>query len=89
MSIESTGAQECRVKHIRSVGCRHDNDRLGLLETVHFTQNLIQRLLALIVSTAETRAAVTSDELRSRLADPPVGPGVRGRQGSSGPACRE
>ncbi len=58
--VEPAGPEQGRVKNIRTVGGgQHDNVGIGL-ETVHLHQNLIQGLLPLIVSTAQTGAAVAS-----------------------------
>ena len=50
MAVKTTGAQQRGVKHIGTVSRRHDDDGFGLLETIHFTEDLIERLLAFVVS---------------------------------------
>ena len=52
LPVKTTWAQQRRVKNVRAVGCRNDDDALIGLETIHFNQELVQRLLALIVTTA-------------------------------------
>src|SRR6202165_1548463 len=59
--VETPRAQERRIEHVRTVGRRHQDHAFVRFEAVHFHQQLIQSLLALIVSTAEPSAAVTSD----------------------------
>ncbi|OQB03111.1 MAG: hypothetical protein BWY25_00169 [Chloroflexi bacterium ADurb.Bin222] len=59
--IEASRPQQCRIEDVRPVG-RRDHDHVGVrAETVHLHENLIERLLALIVGTAKSRAAITSD----------------------------
>src|SRR4029077_13660490 len=58
--VKAPRTQQCRVKHVRTIGRRHENDAFVRLETVHFHQQLVQRLLALIVATAQSRAAMAS-----------------------------
>ena len=56
-SIESARAQQRGVQYVRSV-CRGKNDHAGRrIEAVHLGQDLIQRLLALVVATAEAGEA--------------------------------
>ena len=59
-AIEPAGAQQGRVEDVRSVGGRED-DHLGAgVEAIHLHQNLVQRLLPLIMTTTQARAAVTA-----------------------------
>ncbi len=58
--IEAAGAEQCRIKHIRTIRRGHENDALVRLEAVHLDQQLVQSLLALVVSTAEASTTVTS-----------------------------
>ncbi len=59
-TVETAGAQQRGIEHIRAVGRRHQNHAFVGFEAVHLHQQLIQRLLALVVTAAETCAAVTS-----------------------------
>ena len=61
VAIETTRSHERRVEHVRPVCCGNDNHRRRLLKAVHLTENLVERLLALIVSAAKSRTAVTPD----------------------------
>src|SRR5213594_230934 len=60
-AIESAGTQERRVQDVRSIGGGDQDDALVGLEAVHLDQQLVERLLALVVSAAEARAAVAAD----------------------------
>ena len=60
-AVEATGTQDGRVEHVGAVGRRDDDDALVRLEAVHLDEELVQRLLALVVTAAEACAAVTTD----------------------------
>ena len=62
-AVEAAGAEQSRVQHVRPVGCRDQNDAFVGFEAVHFHQQLVQRLFALVVTSAETGAAVTADSV--------------------------
>ena len=63
MPVEPTRSQQCGIEDVRPVGGRdHDHIRAAV-EPVHLDQDLIQRLLALIVAAAETRTALTTDRV--------------------------
>ena len=60
LSVETSRTNQCRVKNVRAVGCRHyDNVGVGL-ETVHFNQQLVKRLFLFVVTATETCAALTT-----------------------------
>jgi hypothetical protein len=60
MSIKATRAEEGWVKNIGAIGGSHD-DNVGIgIEAVHLCQNLIERLLSLIVSTAQASTTVST-----------------------------
>lgn len=61
LTVETTRAQQCRIEHIRTVGRSDDDEVRIVVEAVHLDEQLVQSLLALVVSAAETGAAVTSD----------------------------
>ena len=65
-AVKTSGPQQRRIEHVRPVGGGHQNDAFVGLETVHFDQQLIQRLLALIVTAAQAGAAMASDRVESR-----------------------
>ena len=58
LAVEAPGAQKRRVQHIGPVGGGDDDDALAAGEPVHLHQELVQRLLALVVAAAETGAAM-------------------------------
>ena len=55
--IESAGTQQRRIEHVGTIRGRQHDDRLVLLEAVHFAQDLVERLLAFVVTAAQTGAA--------------------------------
>jgi hypothetical protein len=61
LAVESTGAQQGRVEHVWPVCGGDDDNAFVAFETVHFHQQLVQRLLAFIVTAAEAGAAMTPD----------------------------
>src|SRR4051812_47725544 len=62
-AIEASRSQQRRVEHIRTVGCSDQDHAFVRFESVHLDQQLVQRLLALIVSAAEACAAVASNSI--------------------------
>ena len=60
-TVEAAGAQQRRVEHVGPVGRGHQDDAVVRLEAVHLDEQLVQGLLALVVTAAEARAAVTAD----------------------------
>ena len=60
LAVKTTGAQQCRVQNVRTVGRSDQDDRLALLKAVHLDQQLVERLLALVVAAAQTGSALTS-----------------------------
>src|SRR5436309_3272184 len=59
--VEAAGTQERRVEDVGPVGGGDQNDALVGLEAVHLDEQLVQRLLALVVAAAEARPAVAAD----------------------------
>ena len=52
-AVEAARPEKCRVEHVGPVG-RADHDHLrGRVEAVHLGQDLVERLLALVVAAAE------------------------------------
>ena len=60
-AVEAAGAQQRGIKHVGAVGGRDEDDAVVRFESVHFDEQLIQRLLALVVSAAEAGTAMTAD----------------------------
>mmetsp|Transcript_32447 Transcript_32447/g.58058 ORF Transcript_32447/g.58058 Transcript_32447/m.58058 type:complete len:217 (-) Transcript_32447:34-684(-) len=60
LAVKAPGTEERGVQNVRAVGRRDDNDTGVALKAVHLRQQLVQRLLALVVAAADagaTRAA--------------------------------
>ncbi len=60
LTVEAARAQQRGIEHIWSVGGRDDDDIGVGVEAVHLHQNLVQRLLAFVVATAEAGAALAA-----------------------------
>ena len=61
LAVEATGTQQGRVEDVGPVGGRdHDDVVLGL-EAVHLDEQLVERLLALVVAAAHAGPAVAAD----------------------------
>ena len=59
-AVETAGAQQSRVEDVGPVGGRHyDNADVGI-EAVHLDQDLVERLLALVMNGAQTGAALAA-----------------------------
>ena len=63
LTVKAAGTQQRVIKDIRSVRRRHDYDALVAAEAVHLNEQLVERLLALIVSAAETAASLAADSV--------------------------
>ena len=61
--VEAAGPEQRRIEHVRAVGRRHQDHAFVRFEAVHLDQQLVQRLLALVVSAAEAGAAMTADSV--------------------------
>ena len=60
LTVKASRSQQSRIQDIRTV-CRGQNDDTGILsESVHLNQQLIQRLLPLVVAAAQSGASLTS-----------------------------
>ena len=62
-AIKAAGAQQCRIENVRTVGRGDQDDAFVRLEAVHLDQQLVQGLLALVVSAAKTGTAMTADSV--------------------------
>ena len=58
--IKASGTQQRGIQHIRPVGGCHQDDAFIRFEAVHLYQQLVQGLLALVVTAAQAGTAVTS-----------------------------
>ena len=63
LPVEPARAQQGRIEHVGPVGRGDDDDAFVLLEAVHLDQQLVERLLALVVAAAEARAAMAADRV--------------------------
>ena len=61
LAVEAPGAQQRRVEDVGPVGGRDHDDVVLHLEAVHLDEQLVERLLALVVAAAEAGAAVAAD----------------------------
>ncbi len=63
LAIEPSRTQQGGVEDVGAVGGRDQNDEVLHLEAVHLDEQLVQRLLALVVAAAQTGAAVSADRV--------------------------
>ena len=63
LAVEAPGPQQRRVQHVGPVGGGDQDHALVGLEAVHLDQELVERLLALVVAAAEARAAMPADRV--------------------------
>ena len=61
LAVEAAGPQQRRVEDVGPVGGRDQDDVVLHLEAVHLDQQLVQGLLALVVTAAHAGAAVAAD----------------------------
>ena len=61
LAVEAAGPQQRRVEDVGPVGGGDQDDVVLHLEAVHLDQQLVQRLLALVVTAAHAGAAVAAD----------------------------
>ncbi len=62
-AVKTPRPQQRRIEHVRPVGRGHQDDAFVRLKAVHLDQQLIQSLLALVVSAAQACAAMASDRV--------------------------
>ena len=60
-AVKTTGAQQGRVKAVGSVGSSENDNTLVVIEAVHLGQQLVERLLALVVATKAAAIALLAD----------------------------
>ena len=61
LAVEPTGTQKGGVEDVGPIGGRHHHDALSGLEAVHLRQQLVERLLALVVAAAEAGTALATN----------------------------
>src|SRR5688572_21296166 len=63
LAVESAWPQERGVEYVGSVRGGDDDDVGGAVEAVHLNQDLIERLLALIMTTAQTGSTLAANSI--------------------------
>ena len=63
LPVEASGAKQRRVEDVGAVRRRDQDDVVLQLEPVHLDEELVQRLLALVVAAAEAGAAMAADRV--------------------------
>ena len=63
LAVEAAGAQQRRIEHVGPVGGGDQDDAFVGLEAVHLDQQLVERLLALVIAAAEAGAAMAADRV--------------------------
>ena len=63
LTVEAARAEQGLIEDVGTVGGRHDDDAVVGLEAVHLDQQLVQGLLALVVTAAETGTALTAHSI--------------------------
>ena len=63
LAVEAAGTEQRRVEHVGPVGRGDEDDALVRLEAVHLDEQLVQRLLALVIAAAEAGAAMAADRV--------------------------
>ena len=63
LAVETAGTQQRGIEHVGPVGRRDQDHAFIGLEAVHLDQQLVERLLALVIAAAETGAAMTADRV--------------------------
>ncbi|CRQ89159.1 hypothetical protein PAERUG_P45_London_17_VIM_2_12_12_02414 [Pseudomonas aeruginosa] len=61
LAVEAARTQQRRVQNVRTVGGSDDDDAIVHLEAIHLYQQLVEGLLALVVTTAQAGAAMAAD----------------------------
>ena len=63
LPVETAGAQQRRIKHIRAVRCGNQDHTLIAFKPVHFNKHLIERLFTFIIAAAKPGAAMAPDRV--------------------------
>ena len=63
LAVETARALQSGIQYIRTVGSGNYNHGLIALETIHLHQQLVQGLLALVVTAAQTGTTLTTDRI--------------------------
>jgi hypothetical protein len=68
-AVKTARADQCRVEDVSTIGGGDDDDACVTLEAVHLCEDLVERLLALIVASATHTAASTACSLAADRID--------------------
>ena len=60
LTVKTSGTEKCRVENVGAVGCRNNDYSVVRAKSVHLNEKLVERLLALVMSAAESCASVTA-----------------------------
>ena len=63
LAVKTARSQQRRIEHVGPVGRGNDDHPRTGLESVHFDQQLVERLLALVVATSQARAALATNRV--------------------------
>ncbi len=63
LAVETTGAQECRVEDVGTVGRRDQDDVVLEVEAVHLDEQLVQGLFAFVMTSTEPCPALTAHRI--------------------------
>ena len=63
LAIEAARTQECWIEDVWAVGGGKQDNRLALGKAVHLYQKLVERLLALVVATAQASTTLTAHRI--------------------------
>ena len=63
LAVEAARTQQRGIEDVGAVGGRDDDHAVGRLEAVHLHEQLVERLLALVVAAADARTAVPADRV--------------------------
>ena len=63
LTVKTTRTHQSGVENVRAVGGRDNDDSCVPLETIHLSEQLIERLFSLIVTTTHTGSTLTTDRI--------------------------
>ena len=63
LAVETARAKQRRVQNVNAVGCGDKHHGIVFLEAVHLDEQLVQRLLALVVAAAQASATLAADSV--------------------------
>src|ERR671930_1395523 len=64
VAIETARPEKNRIRHVRTVRRRENDDLVPVVEPIHLDQELVERLLALVVHGADTSASSATDSIQ-------------------------